>query len=361
MKTKISKELKAKLLHEHEGDYDAGDWGAATSTPYRVKTYLTKAQSDRIRAAYDILCGTVSAKLSEIPKSKQENREYRLEWCSLHSDSPDPMNMLQGEKLLGWQLCAKTLDHVMFRNGRGHYELRPLNPDDVVVNGSANCSGYPRYDRVSNVQIYWDSERRLYYVLEWLRARTQPIPEERRRRSWCRGKKKKEFLSECKKLQETLLEAGVEIVDVKYEGRWSKTYIECIAPDATVDLSDRAAAWNSHPAVQAQEPGPQLFAPAPEPELVQEGPRISEPEPVQDDERACLGTVCFTGKLERLLRQEAAAVAKRAGYGVASSVSRGLTYLVTNCPNPTSTKGRRAKELGIKIISEDQFLELCNC
>ena len=127
-----------------------------------------------------------------------------------------------------------------------------------------------------------------------------------------------------------------------------KTYIDCAAPDATVDLSGRDAdkAWNSHPAVVGPaEPGP-----------VQEGPRVSEP--AQDDEYACIGTVCFTGKLEHLLRQEAAAMARRAGYDVASSVSRDLTYLVTNTPASQSTKNRKADEYGVKKITEAEFLKM---
>ena len=125
----------------------------------------------------------------------------------------------------------------------------------------------------------------------------------------------------------------------------NKTYIDCIAPDATVDLSGRDAdkAWNSHPAVVGQA----------ESEPVQEGPRVSEP-----DQDACIGTVCFTGKLEHLLRQEAAAMARRAGYSVASSVSRDLTYLVTNTPASQSTKNRKADEYGVKKITEAEFLKM---
>ena len=348
--SRISKELKNEIESLHRGDYDCGDWGAATSTPYRVKTYLTPAQSGRIKAAYEALRRRVEAKLAETPRSRQEGRVYRFEYAGFLGDSPDEMNLLEGETLLGWRLCAKTLNHVVFRNGRGHYELRPYSLDDVTVDGSANSSGYPRYDRFMRLQVYWDAERQLYYALEWERASTQPVPEDRRRRNWARAGKKREFLGECAKLREELLSAGVEINGVVRDGGQfhDKTYIDCAAPDATVDLSGRDAgkAWSSHPVV---------VGPA-EPEPVQEGPRVSEP--VQDDECACLGTVCFTGKLERLLRQEAAAMARRAGYGVASSVSRDLTYLVTNTPHSQSTKNRKADEYGIKKITEAEFMEL---
>ena len=348
--SRISRELKNEIESLHRDDYDCGSWGAATSTPYRVKTYLTPAQSEKIKVAYEALRGRVEAKLAEVPRSKQEERSYRFEYADLLCDSPNEMNLLAGETLRGWRLCARTLNHVTFHNGRGHYELSPYNLGDVTVDGHTNRLGYPSYDSFMRLQICWDAERRLYYVLEWERASTQPIPEDRRRRNWARAEKKREFLGECTSLRERLVAAGVEIVRVARDGGQfrNKTYIDCAAPDATVDLSDRDAdkAWNSHPVVIGPtEPGP-----------VQEGPHVSEP--AQDDECACIGTVCFTGKLDHLLRQEAAAMARRAGYGVASSVSRDLTYLVTNTPTAPSTKNRKADEYGIKKITEAEFLKM---
>ena len=348
--SKLSRELKNEIESLHLSDYDRGSWGAATSTPYRVKTYLTPAQSERIKAAYEALRGRVEAKLAETPKSRQEDRSNRFEYADFFSDSPNEMNLLAGETLLGWRLCARTLNHIKFRNGRGHYELRPYSLGDVTVDGSANRRGYPSYSSLMRLQLYWDAERRLYYVLEWERASTQPVPECRRRRNFARASKRREFLGERAKLREKLAAAGVEIKGVVRDGWmfYDKTYIDCAAPDATVDLSDRDAgkAWNSHPVVGPAEPGP-----------VQEGPRVSEP--AQSDEPACfVGTVCFTGKLERLLRQEAAAMAKRAGYDVVSSVSRGLTYLVTNDFGSASTKSRKADEYGIKKITEAEFMAL---
>ena len=348
--SRISRELKNEIECLHRDDYDCGSWGAATSTPYQVKTYLTPAQSERIKTAYEALRGRIEAKLTEVPRSRQEGRNYRFEYAGFFSDTPDAMNLLEGETLCGWRLCAMTLNHVVFRNGRGHYELRPYNLGDVTIDGSANRLGYPSYNNFMRLQIYWDTERQLYYVLEWERASTQPVPEDRRRRNWARAGKKREFFGECASLRERLVAAGVEIVRVVRDGGQfhNKTYIDCVAPDATIDLSDLdiGKAWNSHPVV---------IGPA-EPEPVQEGPRVSEP--VQDDECACIGTVCFTGKLEHLLRQEAAAMARRAGYGVASSVSRDLTYLVTNQPHSCSLKNRKADEYGIKKITEAEFLEL---
>jgi DNA ligase (NAD+) len=66
---------------------------------------------------------------------------------------------------------------------------------------------------------------------------------------------------------------------------------------------------------------------------------------------------CFTGamsqprpKLERLVTDS--------GGEVKSSVGGGLTYLVISDPSSTSSKAVKAKKLGVKLISEDEFLKM---
>ena len=51
MKMKLDNELKAKLNALHDLDYERGSWGAATSTPYRIKKWLSKSLSDKLLAA----------------------------------------------------------------------------------------------------------------------------------------------------------------------------------------------------------------------------------------------------------------------------------------------------------------------
>ena len=67
---------------------------------------------------------------------------------------------------------------------------------------------------------------------------------------------------------------------------------------------------------------------------------------------------CFTGELVSLKGAQAEELVKRAGGLVKSSVTKDLTYLVTNEPESGSAKNRKAKELAIKIIDEKQFLNL---
>lgn len=69
-------------------------------------------------------------------------------------------------------------------------------------------------------------------------------------------------------------------------------------------------------------------------------------------------TFCFTGTLNRLKRSDAEKLVRRWGGEARSSVSAGLSRLVTNSPDSTSAKARRARELGVPVITEDEFLAL---
>ncbi len=67
---------------------------------------------------------------------------------------------------------------------------------------------------------------------------------------------------------------------------------------------------------------------------------------------------CFTGSLHSLKRSEAEQIVERAGGIVKNSVTKDLSYLVTNDPESGSSKSRKARELDIPIISEQEFLQM---
>ncbi len=69
-------------------------------------------------------------------------------------------------------------------------------------------------------------------------------------------------------------------------------------------------------------------------------------------------SVCFTGSLKTMKRNEAATLVKDAGGTVKDDVVKGLTYLVTNDPNSGSAKNKKAQEQGTKVITEEEFLAL---
>lgn len=70
-------------------------------------------------------------------------------------------------------------------------------------------------------------------------------------------------------------------------------------------------------------------------------------------------TFCFTGKLETMKRNEAEDLVSLNGGSSRSNVTGALNYLVTNSTEPTA-KYTKAKSLGVKIITEEEFLEMIN-
>lgn len=71
--------------------------------------------------------------------------------------------------------------------------------------------------------------------------------------------------------------------------------------------------------------------------------------------------ICITGKLRNFKnRDELKALIEARGGKVTTSVSSKTTYLVNNDINSTSSKNRTAKELGVKIITEEELLTMLN-
>jgi DNA ligase (NAD+) len=67
-------------------------------------------------------------------------------------------------------------------------------------------------------------------------------------------------------------------------------------------------------------------------------------------------TIVFTGTLEKLTRQEAKAIAQKYGAKVAGSVSKNTDFVIVG--TDAGSKAKTATELGIKMLSESEFLEM---
>lgn len=67
---------------------------------------------------------------------------------------------------------------------------------------------------------------------------------------------------------------------------------------------------------------------------------------------------CFTGELSTMKRADAEALVKANGGTCKSSVTKDLSYLVTNDITSGSSKNQKAAKLGIPVIDEKQFLAI---
>jgi DNA ligase (NAD+) len=67
---------------------------------------------------------------------------------------------------------------------------------------------------------------------------------------------------------------------------------------------------------------------------------------------------CFTGELVTMKRADAEQLVKKNGGSIKSSVTKDLSYLVTNDTSSGSSKNVKAAKLGIPVIDEKQFIEL---
>ncbi len=100
--------------------------------------------------------------------------------------------------------------------------------------------------------------------------------------------------------------------------------------------------------------------------LLGAGIQIAPPEPRSHDGTLTGATFCFTGAIARTnpatgktyKRKEMEAIVKAKGGKAVGSVTQGLDYLVMVDPGSTSTKAQKARKLGTKILSEEEFFEL---
>ena len=77
----------------------------------------------------------------------------------------------------------------------------------------------------------------------------------------------------------------------------------------------------------------------------------------EEDDRFAGKTFVLTGTLEKYTREEASDIIEKFGGKTSSSVSKKTSYLLAG--EDAGSKLTKAQSLGIQIISEDEFIEMC--
>ncbi|RFB79598.1 NAD-dependent DNA ligase LigA [Methylovirgula sp. 4M-Z18] len=139
-----------------------------------------------------------------------------------------------------------------------------------------------------------------------------------------------------------LREVGIKAADPESEARAELTGIEGIGAVVAEALADFFAEAHNEEALNA------LLAEV-----------TTEPmEEVAASSPVAGKTVVFTGALERMTRDEAKAMAERLGAKVSGSVSKKTDLLVAGAD--AGSKLAKARELGVEVISEDEWLARVN-
>lgn len=69
-------------------------------------------------------------------------------------------------------------------------------------------------------------------------------------------------------------------------------------------------------------------------------------------------SVVFTGQLQAMTRQQAKLQAEQLGYKVLTDISKSTTYLI--CGEKAGSKLKKAEEIGIKVLTEDEWIKMNN-
>ena len=85
---------------------------------------------------------------------------------------------------------------------------------------------------------------------------------------------------------------------------------------------------------------------------------LEEEEVTEDSQKFAGVNFVITGSVEHFAnRAEVKAEIEKRGGKVTGSVSKSTSFLINNDAASASTKNRKAQQLGIPIITEDQFVE----
>ena len=236
----LTPERKA-VREAQESKWLTGYAGAATSWPYRVKRYLSKEFSDKIRAEVQAKCDEWIAKLESIKPSKRIANsccgnwcnELNPQWCCVDSYEENAIPT----KVLGHKIYVKILDSYRKRNGQlGIWVMeKPVLEISRYVN-SPHDGDWHHIGEQLNFEICWSEEKQLYFIAEYHRAKSGTV--DTSRRNWARKQACKTFMNEVVKLEDSLTKAGFQIGELKdtdktigWKNGLESKYVDCTGPE----------------------------------------------------------------------------------------------------------------------------------
>ena len=236
-RTILTPERKA-VREAQESKWFDGYAGAATSWPYRVKRYLSKELSDKIRAEVQAKCDEWVAKLESVKPSKRISGiswcdELRPQYCCVDSYEQNAIPT----QVLGHKIYVKILDTYYKKNGqRG---IKPIEKPVLTISRYVNSPKGGNWHTIGdqlNFEICWSEEKQLYFVVEYHRAKFGKV--DISRRNWGRTRARKTFMNEVVKLEDSLTSAGIQIGEMKVtrtELGWKhgleNMFVDCTGPE----------------------------------------------------------------------------------------------------------------------------------
>ena len=220
-RTILTPERKAVREAQESKRFD-GYAGAATSWPYRVKRYLSKELSDKIRAEVQAKCDEWIAKLETIHPSRRLNG---LDWC----DELNPQccwvdryeeNAIPTE-VLGHKIYVKILTAGRMENSRRKIGIKAMkNPKLEIGRISDSLNGVDGIvdGEHINFVIGWCEEKQRYFVAEYHSIHTESV-EITSRYTW-KAQALENFMNKISRLEDHLIKEGVQIGELKKTDTW---------------------------------------------------------------------------------------------------------------------------------------------
>ena len=239
MKRAILTPERKAVREAQESKWFSGYAGAATSWPYRVKRYLSKELSDKIRAEVQAKCDEWIAKLESIKPSKRIGacchwcKELDPQWCGVDSHEENAIQT----KVLGHKVYVKILD--TYRKKNGQSGIKPMEKPVLEISryfNSPHDGDWHHIGEQLNFEIRWSEDKQLYFVAEYHRAESGTV--DTSRRNWARKQARKTFMNEVVKLEDSLTKAGFQIGELKdtdktigWKNGLESKYVDCTGPE----------------------------------------------------------------------------------------------------------------------------------